>query len=320
MLWRQTAFAALVLIVSVVASVVASVWLRVGRDAPPFQAAVIGDGFAVLDGFDPLRVHRLDDRGGSRGSVVIDQLPAEARVVGVGGEIALVWQDGRKVAIAELADDGQLGTPQRFGTRVKRVCEGTATNEHRFGVAYLESDDTMWFVNGPSTSELAVTTPREKTYCAIASAERKIALVWREANRVELNLCGKRCSSRVSKVAIDGALPILGIACTRDACVFAQRVDRGVRLSWVKHSGKRVWHKPLPDATPDGRVSLVAAAERIAIAYETSGEPAVRLADRHGALDAIWQGPADQLPALASANGKLLIARKVDGALVTTVR
>jgi len=308
MLWRQTAFAALVVLVSIL-------WPR-GQGGVehrgPLQVAVVRDGFAVLAGH---RIHAVDAGGELGGSVAIGEL-ADVRVVGLGTGTSVVWRTGVKLQVARVEADGRLGPREQFGQRVERVCEGTATNEHRFGVAWLESDGTLRFVHGPIAQELSVASARGRTYCAIASAGRQIALVWRDGGRVELNLCGKHCKSRVARVAIDNR-PILGVACTDDACAFAQRSATGVDVTWVKHSGKQVWQKPLPDATPDSAVALVGAGDRIAIAYETGGEPAVRAADRSGNLSAIWQG---RLPALAWAHGKLLVARTVDGELVTAIR
>lgn len=308
MLWRQIAVVASLLVVQLLW------WPRATRDTK-MQAAVLGDGFALIRGE---RISELDEDGRVRAEIRVRGLPADTRVIGVTTGIAVVYRDGRRMVFAEVDRDGRL-SPYHYGKRVERVCEGTATNDTRFGVAWLEADGAVWFVGGPTSASVGLyETPAPKTYCAIASAGKKIALVWREGKRVELALCDKKCGI-ARKAAID-ARPILGVACTAGACAFAQRGERGVDVTWVTHGGKRVWQKPLPDATPDSKVEMVGAGDRIAIAYDTGGEPAIRAADKSGGLAAIWQDRADALPALAWSNGKLLIARLVDGTLVTERR
>lgn len=316
MLWRQTALAGVVLAFMIVAV------RRPERAAPPpLQAAVLRDGFAVLEGYDPHHLHELDEAGSLRESVTVRELPRGTRVVGLTSGVGVVWRTGKQMSVAPVDDDGELGEPQRFGKSVARVCEGTATNEHRFGVAWLERDGSMWFVGGPTARDAtALPAAPDRNYCAIASAGRKVALIWRDGKSVELNLCDRKCASRIVKVKIDGKRPILGVACTAEACAFAQRGDGAIAITWVTLAGKQVWSKPLPDAAPTAPISLVGAGARVAIVYGTGGEPAVRAADAGGGLTAIWQGRADGLPALAWAGGKLLVARTVDGELVTSLR
>jgi hypothetical protein len=292
------------------------------REVGTQRAAVLSDGFAVLEGIERKRVYELDDDGSRRRVVTIHGLPADTRLVGARPGPALVWKNGRKLALA-LVD--RLDRPEQFGKHVHHLCEQVATNDRRFGVAWTEQDGEVWFVHGPSTASLETAQTFEPTkqpdYCAIASAHDKIALLWRAGDRMMMTRCGKSCPGVQAKIAIERGHAILGFGCTGDACVIVTRHDRTSYAMWVTPKGKVEWKKPLPSADADTTVSVVGIGSQIAIAYSLGPEPVVRVADRGGTLAAIWQGGGDPdtVPSLASAGDRLLVAFERDGQLGTAV-
>jgi len=305
-------------------------WLWPGSPRPPAaparaQAAVTGDGFAALGGG---RLALLDEDGRRRRELAVAGAPAGARVVGVAGRVGLVWRDGKRVAVGVVDDGGRLEGTQRFGKRVARLCEGVATNEHRFGVAWLEADGGMWFVHGPTSpraaeepaaaAEVSLAEPAKADFCAIASAHDKLALLLTEGSRTTLVLCGRQCGGG-RRVELPRRSEVLGLGCTRGGCAIATRGDRGAALTWVTPQGQVQWTRPLPHAGPDGPVSLAGTGAQVAIAYATANEPVVVTASATGALATVWQGASDGVPSLVHAAGRLLVARSVDGELTGSV-
>ena len=319
-------------------------WLWPGGDPAPGagrarvqpQAAALADGFAALA--DGGRLARFDHDAHRRRELVVREAPPGARVVGVGGGVGLVWRDGKQVAVALVDDDGRLGDrPQRFGKRVASMCGGVASNEHQFGVAWLESDGSVWFVHGPTAARGAAAEPGDGDggglvaeaaglpegvageSCAIASAHDKIALLWTERGRTTLVMCGRRCGSP-GRVALPKGSEVLGLGCSRGGCAIATRGEGGgAALTWVTPKGRAQWTKPLPHAEPGTAVALAGTTAQVAIAYATANEPVAVTASSAGEIATVWQGAADGVPGLAHAGGRLLVARIVDGELAGSV-
>jgi hypothetical protein len=282
----------------------------------PAQAAVLADGFAAIDGAG--RIVELDDDARRRRQIAVADVPAGARVIGVASQVGLAWRAGKQMAIAVVDEDGHLDRTSKFGKRVASVCEGVATNEHEFGVAWFEADGGIWFVRGPTSArsaEAAVPTaePAKADFCAIASAAEKLALLFTEGSRTTMVLCGRQCGG-ARRLELPKKSAVLGLGCTRAGCVVATRGDGGaVNATWVTPQGKSVWTKPLPHARPGSRVTLAGTGAQVAIAYATANEPVVVAASAAGEIATVWQGESDDVPSIVHAGGRLLVARSVGG-------
>jgi hypothetical protein len=300
------------------------------------QAAVLADGFAAVDG--GRRVVTFDDDAHRRRERAVTGAPAGARVVGLGGQIGLVWRDGRRIAVGLVEDDGGVEHVQHFGSRVASMCLGVATNEHRSGVAWFEAAGSVWFVGG-STSRRSVAgvagaagaalaaSPLEvpgegaakADVCAIASAGEDVALLWTEGSRTSITMCGRRCASP-RRVELPRKSTVLGLGCTPDGCVVATRGEGGAaRATWIAPNGRARWTHPLPHARPDTPLALAGAGRRVAIAYATANEPVVVIATAPGELATVWQGESDGVPSVVPAGDRLLVARSVDGELTASL-
>ena len=329
--------------------VVAGLWWRWHATSPQAashpQAAVLADGFAAIDSAN--RVVELDPGGARRRELTVRGV-ANPRLVGFGSGLGVVWRDGRRVAAADIDADGNPGKPVHFGRTVQMMCKGTASNAHRFGVGWTEPDGAVWIVFGStSTSSSSSFWPpglgagdelgdgleatvvddgqasggelARPTFCAVASADRKVGLLWGEGNKVSMTLCDKKCPSIPTSVGLAKGRELVGFGCIRDACVIAARNGRTVEATWVSLRGKPQWTKPLRDATPDSQVELVGTGTQVAIAYATAGEPVVVAASRGGELSPLWQGAADEVPSIQWADGRLVIARHTGGQLIGSV-
>lgn len=299
---------------------------------PPAQAAVLSDGFAAIDGAG--RIVELDDDAERRRQIAVADAPAGARVIGVVSQVGLAWRAGKQMAIGVVDEDGHLDGTSKFGKRVASVCDGVATNEHEFGVAWFEADGGIWFVRGPTSArsatgapdavlaaEAAVPTaePAKADFCAIASADEKLALLFTEGNRTTLVLCGRQCGA-ARRLELPKKSAVLGLGCTRAGCVVATRGDGGaVNATWVSPQGKSQWTKPLPHARPGTRVALAGTGTQVAIAYATANEPVVVAASAAGGLATVWQGESADVPSIVHASGRLLVARSVGGEITGTL-
>jgi hypothetical protein len=320
------------------------------------QAAVLADGFAAIDSSN--RVVEFDPGGARRRELTIRGI-VNPRLVGFGSGLGVVWRDGRRVAAADVDAGGTPGRPMHFGKDVQMMCKGTASNAHRFAVGWTEPDGAVWIVFGPTSSSPSPSSSSSSspspssaswlsglgsgelgdgieatvvddgqasgselarpTFCAVASADRKVGLLWGEGNKVSMTLCDKKCPSVPTAVRLEKGRELLGFGCIRDACMIAARNGRTLEATWVSLRGKPQWTRPLRDATPDSPVELVGTGTQIAIAYATGNEPVVVAASRTGELAPVWQGAADEVPSIQWADGRLVIARHVAGHLVGSV-
>jgi len=304
------------------AVVVATAWLawppaaRV-RTSEPVQPAVFTDGFGVMVGTGTGRRVIALDRDGHRVRETPVRLAADARMIGTQQGTALGWLDGSKLRVAALADDGTLRHGRAFGRSVRQLCAGVASNDLRFGIAYLEADGRVWFVHGPKTTSAAsvplpVTAATARTeWCGIASAHDNIALLWRTHERTYMTLCTrKECSRLTTRVPIENER-LLGVGCVGDGCLFASRDGTGhTLLRYVTQAGK-ISRWSLDAARADAGVHVVGAGDRaFAIAYvgHDGAATVVRLGP-DGRLASVWRDPAiEHAPALAWSTERLLIA------------
>ena len=253
-----------------------------------------------------------------------------ARMVGTSTGVAIGWHDGDKLQFARVTGDGQLGEVSTWGKRVAQLCEGTASNEHQWGVAWLQKDGRVWVLHGPTrrreprakdrevdqmdqevTAELASTT-----WCGVTSAGKHLVLLWRDtANRTFMNQCDdKRCESAVVRVPIAAKQQLAGIACVERMCLVAVRDERGgASLAWITTlRGKVVWVKPLPDATAATTFSITAAGDQaFVVGYVTrEGATATRVIES-GSMVRAWADPySSEPPVVAWANDRLLVAHR----------
>ena len=281
------------------------------------QTAVLSDGFAVLANGRVVEV----DRDGAKQHEMKLHVDKDVRVVGTRVGTGIGWQDGKKVKLATLDSDGKPDEVSTWGKRVKQLCQGAATNEHRFGVGWLEADGRVWFVHGPlsrtATAGAAVVLdadPAGASWCAITSAEQNIALVWREGSRLLLNFCGKKeCASLVVKVPIDSSDTLLAHGCVRESCLFATRDKHGTtKLHRVTERGRSIV-KTLEHATADTAVAIVGAGDRaFAVSYiAKDGQGMVQRVTVDGAITNVWHfDGAQHAPSLAWAKDRLLVAKQ----------
>jgi hypothetical protein len=306
---------------------VAAWWLWPTSDAeqhrPGPQAAVLADGYAVIEAGER-RITEYDSSGEKRAELTA-KVPHDARVVGLPGGVAVVYRDGKKVAAAAVEDDGTLGEPQRFGKNVQKMCEQTATNDKRFGVAWTEADGVVWFVHGPTTraaEEVSVELARQPSYCGIASAGANIALLWRDGDKTMITWCGKGNCQYAKRIALDKKRMLIGFGCKNDGCLIATRnPDKVLEVSWVTGNAKVAWTKPLPSACSDSEVSIVGTDDAIAVAYSMGPEPIVSLARKDGTLTAVWQSAAEPntVPSIVWSERQLFAAYRRDGRLATAI-
>jgi hypothetical protein len=316
--------------------VIAGVWWWWPGAKPPastrLQAAVLADGFAAIDGSN--HVVELDPDGARRHEFTVRGV-ANPWIVGLASRLGVVWRDGKQVAAADVDRDGNVGKPVRFGKSVQMMCSGMASNAHRFAVGWTEPDGAVWFVFGPTSAARSLEDGLEAhsvyedaafagelarpTFCAVASADRKVALLWNDGNKVSMVQCDKKCPSIPARVGLAKGRELVGFGCVHDGCVIATRNGGSTEATWVSVNGKPQWTKPLRDASPDTRVELAGTGTQVAIAYATSAEPVIVAASRSGALTPIWQDAADDVPSIQWADGRLVIVRHVAGELVSSV-
>lgn len=293
-------------------------WLRRGEEIThhphPPQAAVLADGFAVLA---DKRIREYDREGTQQHEMTLQLDRGNVRFVGTRAGTAVGWQDGKKLKLAMVDGDGSTGDSTTWGKNVTRLCDGAATNEHRFGVGWLENDGKVWFVHGPmdrmapdSIAPFELPTTKA-SWCAIASAEQNVTLLWREGGRILMNFCGRKsCSSLVVKVPIDTKDTLLGYGCVKDSCLFATRDKHGVtKLHRVTERGRAIV-KALEHSRPDSPVSIVGAGSRaFAIAYiSTDGNATIQRVAVDGTFTNVWHFNGEVAPSLAWAADKLFVA------------
>ena len=315
--------------VAVLAVVIGGWWMRHDQPSPPPQrahVAVLADGFAVLAG---KRVVTYDRAGGKRREATLRLDRTDARFVGTRGGAAAGWQDGRKVKVASVGDDGNVGDASAWGKNVRGLCDGAATNEHRFGIGWLESDGRVWVVHGPMESLAAeqlepvdIAPMAKASWCGVASAEQHLVLLWRDGSRLMMNFCTKKgCSSLVVQVPIDPGARLLGYGCVRDSCLFATRDQHGTTRLHRVTDRRNTLIKTLDHATADTAVSIVGAGTgAFAIAYVAKhGRVAVQRITVDGALSSVTELAATQVPSLAWADGRLLLAAPSGDAVVVAL-
>lgn len=286
----------------VVAIAIWWLWPHRHTDVPVLQVATTSTGFvARVDGAievvdtDGKRLHSFDAHA-----------PGEFRVVGArDGMLITGWKDGDQLLISARDADGELLDTKVWGDRVDHLCDGVASNEARWGIAWAERGGGVTVVNGPM--EMLATTTAPKSWCGVASAGERIALLWRDSGRTLLNFCERqRCGAKPMTLPIDRDDQLIGFACADHACLFAVRSKRGTSLMRLTDRGQMLTR---PLAHIGERVAITAVgSDAFAIAYHA--EPDEAAYDRvalDGTRTALGSVATDQLPALTWAHGRLLV-------------
>jgi hypothetical protein len=311
----------------VLASLCAWLWWRGGDHTTvdvESQAAVLADGFALHDGH---RVVEVDRRGKQRKAHPLSH-DDELRLLGTPSGPVAAWLESRKLRLVHVP----TGKDQVWGKSARMLCEGTATNDERFAVGWLEADDTIWYVHGDmqrrssDTAQigepLSIASTDRKGWCGIASAKDLIALFWRDRDRLFITTCTrKKCSGLPASVTLGRQETLLGFGCVRDACLLAAR-DRSKepRLVYVTESGAAKWTRPL--ATSVHEVSIIGAGDRaFAVGFVGANGTEVVRVDRSGNLGPVWKGPSGKhAPALAWSRDQLLVGHDGELAVVAFPR
>lgn len=326
----------LALVLAGLAGLAAVVWPRPSGERAPveraaadlgggLQSAVLRDGFAFNHAGAGHRVVELDPHGTVRRERTLEA-PGDLRVVGTRAGAAAAWEDGKRLRLTRVEDDGDLGS---WGRSVRQLCDGVASNASRFAVGWLEADDSLWIVHGPLAAGADTDGPSDggdggdsarplatgvaltrNDWCGVASAEDNVALMWRSGDRLKITMCTKKaCSNLPASFKLEQRLPILGVGCLRNACLLATPDEAGhPRLTLVTTTGRSKWNHPLEAAS--GPISIVGVGDRaFAVGYAAPGGPEVIKIDRDGKAAQVWRDPASSgAPALAWSSGRLLVA------------
>jgi len=285
---------------------------------------VLGDRFGVVDGPDTNRTMTILDRAGERvRKVELDPLAPDIRMVGTGGGPAAVWIDAGKIVFQMIGSDGRRGASEKFGSKAAMLCEGSASNEQRFGVGWMEKDGRIWFVhgNGAASAESVAAAsvddgdadaPKPK-WCGIASADEDIALVWPDGNKLAVNMCSrKRCESTVTTIKVDPA-SVRGFGCIYDGCLVATS-DGNVSLFSLK-KGKKLWTRELPGARRGERMPIAGRNGQLVVAYQSDGFVQAVRVDATGDLVTLLHADGDT-PSVALARDRVIVALRHHGDVV----
>jgi hypothetical protein len=293
----------------------------VGRAA--LQAGVTTDGFVVAQAIDGgQRVHAVERSGQHRELADLFR-EGDVRITGTSAGPAGGFLEARKFHLASVVDDRDVGM---WGTNARMLCDGIASNDHRFGIGWLENDGGVWMVHGPmsrSQNSAGIATELETTtvemsrtaapasWCGIASADDKIALFWRDRDRLKFQMCTrKKCGGIASSIKFPRNNLVLGMGCQRNGCLVAHREPTGAAtISYYTESGSLKWKAGLDtDATS---VSIVAAGDRaFAVGYSNrEGAHVLRYERTKADAKRVWLGATDAgVPKLAWSKNYLLIA------------
>ena len=318
---RRPRTARLVLLATIVTIVTIAMCARLGHRGDPapvdqtLQTAVSRDGFVAMQRTGgELRVIEIDPRGVTRKTTKL-AIEGDVRVVGTEGGTAAAWQEGQRIRLVAVEGNRDLG---RWGKTVRHLCEGVASSDTRFGVAWLEADQSVWLVHGPVASSVLDAeiadepdVQRQVAWCGVATAQDDIALIWREQDQLKWVMCTKKkCSGLGTAAKLDLKAVITGAGCLRNACLIASRdPDGATTLGYAAGTGRMKWSVPLA-ASPTTRVSIVGIGpDAFAVGIATEDGPIVTRIDRKGESKVVWQDKTLRgAPSLAWASGKLLVS------------
>jgi len=280
------------------------------------HTAVLRDGFAIMEPDGDRHVVEVDTDGTRLRRRAIP-VTGDARVIGTHQGAAVAWLDRKKVKLALVKGDGELGPASEWGRHATTLCESAASNDQRFAIGWLENDGRVWFVHGPMSPTMTVSTVAEAQtlraeWCGITSAEDYIALLWREGARWFLNMCSrKECTGMVARVPLDPKHALLAFGCTREGCLIAFRDQKSnTNLGFIGVTGKKQWVKQLSQATQSTDVTITAlGAKAMAVGFVSREGANVLRVSKDGAMERAWADPAStEVPSVAWTKDRLLIA------------
>jgi hypothetical protein len=279
------------------------------------QAAVLRDGFAWrVD----RKVRVLDRKGEKRDEHVIDRA-GDVRVVGTRGGPAAAWLEQGTIRFINVKTGKTIGV---WGKDARMLCDGVATNDERFAVGWLEGDGKMWWVHGDTrptsddafdagmaseaSVEMLAADPRD--WCGIASAGDRVAIFWREKNRLFINSCTrKKCDSLPAAVTLGEHAVLLGFGCVARSCMLAVQERNGTRtLSYITESGGTKWTKQLSKTARDFSIVGVGKTS-FAIAYASDEGTEVLHAEKKPKTTRVWHAESGRAPVIAWSLGQLFI-------------
>lgn len=281
------------------------------------------DGFTVIEGTGTDRhVLGFDDDGRLKYRHAVPLTAPDVRVVGSRVGPLVGWRNKNKLEVAPVSGDGELGKSSQWGKSVQFQCDGVATNEHQFGLAWLDKDHRVWFVYGPTSQPRAFEATAKPSWCGIASAHQEVVLLWREGSRTFFDFCTTKSCDMPAQLPLGKQHTLLGFGCTKDACVLAARDDSGIKLGWVSRGGKLAWSKVLTDAVPGTTFSFTGAGDRaIAVGYLTNTGATVQRVIASGSMERAWHDPsATEVPSLAWARDRLFVAQRDEKTVVPLPR
>src|SRR5665647_3228893 len=122
------------------------------------HTAVLRDGFAIMEADGDRHVVEVDEDGNRRRRRAVPVV-TDARVIGTAQGAAVGWLERKKVKLALIKGDGELGQASEWGRNATALCESAASNDQRFAIGWLESDGRVWFVHGPMSSAVSGVAP-----------------------------------------------------------------------------------------------------------------------------------------------------------------
>lgn len=314
----------------VIAGLGAWLWLRDGSPRtspeavpPSLQAAVLADGFAVLDTRTASSATEIDRDGHQRRRTPLS-IKGDTRLVGSRAGVTLGYLQREKLELAFIDKAGEVTPSQQFGKNVAKICDGAATNDHRFAIGWMETGGGLWLVHGhvgAKATELLHDGPAvvaSSAWCGMRSAGEYVALMWLDRVTVNVLMCSDReCSRFVTPMKIERGAKVLDVACQEGGCVLATRTStRPLDLTSYNLRGKKLWSRSWHQVDPRADVHLVAAGDRsFALAATTSEVTFVdRILATTGSSQREWVHPhTTSAPALAWSRDQLLLAYRDHG-------
>jgi hypothetical protein len=295
---------------------VAAVLYHCRASAPPreraVQAAVLTDGFVVKLGS---RVLELEPTGQLRREHAFDE-PGDVRIAGTRVGPIAGYVSGSKVELALIPD----GATETWGKRVRKLCDGVASNDANFAFGWLESDESVWIVFGPvagaADEAIEAEALRGRDWCGVASAGNNIDLFWRDRDKLQWQVCQPRkgCGGIPMRYDLQKGSPVLGIGCLEDACLIASQDRTGTpQIAYVTNRSKVAWTTRVAATS---NIAIAATANGFAVGYTSKDGAVITRYDRKGTATPVWTGATDGPPALAWSKGHLLASAVRDAGLL----
>lgn len=300
--------------------------------------AVLRDGFGMIQTTGTREVIELSRDGKERRRVRVEGRDAGIpRVIGTSAGAAIGYPEGGKYHVQFVQPNGKLGERASFGKKIKRMCDGMASNDQRWLVAWVDYNGRLAGVGGtvprrggttadtldvlePFEDDAAALATAEPNWCAVASAEDYVAIMWREGSRRFVNMCSAKECGVLSRMPLKAEHALLAVGCLRSGCLLAFRDEAGKRhLGWMTPTGKPQWTRPL-HATRDEIEIVGAGNQAVAISYQSPEGSTVERVTTKGQIERAWADPTGRTaPAITWSKDRLLVTTRADGTIETTI-